>query len=905
MLDQNNLTGEIPSWLGGFTKLVALILSKNNLTGSIPPSLGNLTSLQALYLNNNQLEGSIPEDIGRLNNLQWLPLYVNRLSGMVPENVFNLPSLVAFGVDQNDLHGALPPNWGNNQSNLEFIYLAVNHFTGNVPSSLANATMINTIDLGVNNFTGMIPPEIGTLCPVIFSFDSNQIEASSTKGWEFIMPLTNCTRLSVLSFRNNMLAGELPVSITNLSTNLQVLYTGFNQIQGSIPPGIGNLVNLQKLFLSHNHFVGVLPSTIGQLKMMRALGVDGNLLSGTIPPSICNLTLLQTITLDNNNLEGSLPLCMGNLQQLSVATLSRNAFAGPIPREIFNLPSLSFILDLSNNHFEGPLPPEVGSLSKLVYLNISQNNLSGSLPETLSSCQSLLELHLDGNSFNGSLPTSISEMRGLAVLNLRNNFLSGAIPPEFGRMKGLEELYLAHNNLSGQIPLTFQNMTSLYQLDISFNHLSGLVPMEGVFAKSTGFLFVGNDGLCGGVQELHLPPCPVRSRKHRGMKHQVVLIIIVVSIGSLLCLTLALLSYWRWKKGSHSTTLATTESSFVDRKYPKVSYAELLRGTDGFSTDNLIGRGRYGSVYKCRLSLEAVETEVAVKVFDLQQSGSSKSFEVECEALSKIRHRNLISVVTCCSSYDSKQNNFKAIVFDFMPNQSLDKWLHPHDSNPGSHVSRPMPGLTLLQRLNIAVNVADAIEYLHNNCEPPIVHCDLKPSNILLDADFVACVGDFGIAKILSDSEDAPAANSKSFTGIRGTIGYVAPEYGEGGHATLCGDVFSFGVLLLEMFTAKAPTDATFVNGLTLQSFVEMAFPEKLMYIVDPVLLTTDETIAGKPPHRSIGGGKIDNAVISVTRLALSCSRLTPSERMPMRDAAIEIHKIRDCYLTCLSRAHN
>ncbi|WVZ53257.1 hypothetical protein U9M48_004226 [Paspalum notatum var. saurae] len=823
MLDKNNLTGEIPSWLGGFTELVALILSKNNLTGSIPPSLGNLTSLQALYLNNNQLEVSIPEDIGRLSNLQWLPLYANRLSGMVPENVFKLPAMVAFGVDQNDLHGALPPNWGNNQSNLEFIYLGINHFTGNVPASLANATMIDTIDLGVNNFTGMIPPEIGTLCPVIFSFDSNQIEASSTKGWEFIMPLTNCTRLSVLSFRYNMFAGELPVSITNLSTNLQVLYTGFNQIQGSIPPGIGNLVNLQKLFLSHNRFVGVLPSTIGQLKMMRALAVDGNLLSGTIPPSICNLTLLQRITLDNNNLEGSLPLCMGNL----VATLSRNAFAGPIPREIFNLPSLSFILDLSNNHFEGPLPPEVRSLSKLAYLNISQNNLSGSLPETLSSCQSLLELHLDGNSFNGSLPTSISEMRGLAMFNLRNNFLSGAIPQEFGRMKVLEELYLAHNNLSGQIPVTFQSMTSLHQLDISFNHLTGLIPMEGVFAKSTGFLFVGNDGLCGGVQELHLPPCPVRSRKHRGMKHQLVLIIIVVSIGSLLCLTLTLFSYSRWKKGSHSTTLATTERSFMDHKYPKVSYAELLQGTDGFSTANLIGSGRYGSVYKCRLSLKAVETEVAVKVFDLQLSGSSKSFEVECEALSKIRHRNLISVVTCCSSSDSKQNNFKAIVFDFMPNQSLDK---------------PIPGLTLLQRLNIAVNVADAIEYLHNNCEPPIVHCDLKPSNILLDADFVACVGDFGIAKILSDSEDVPAANSKSFTGIRGTIGYVAPEYGEGGHVSLCGDVFSFGVLLLEMFTAKAPTDAMFVNGLTLQRFVEMAFPDKLMYIVDPVLLTTDET---------------------------------------------------------------
>ncbi|XP_066339600.1 probable LRR receptor-like serine/threonine-protein kinase At3g47570 isoform X2 [Miscanthus floridulus] len=898
ILDKNHLTGEIPSWLGGFPKLVALILSKNNLTGSIPPSLGNLTYLQALYLQYNQLEGSIPKELGRLKNLQWFALFANHLSGEVPEAVFNLSSVIGFGVDQNDLHGTLPSNWGNNQPNLEFIYLAVNHFTGNVPASLANATMIDTIDLGLNNFTGRMPPEIGTLCPSIFSFDSNQIEASTMEGWEFVTLLTNCTWLRVLSFRNNMLAGQLPASVGNLSsTHLQVLYTGFNEIYGNIPPGIGNLVNLQKLFLSHNHFSGVLPSTIYRLKMMRALGIDGNMLSGTIPPSIGNLTLLQIITMDNNNLEGSLPSSISNLQMLSVATLSRNAFAGPIPKEIFNLSSLSYILDLSDNHFNGPLPPEVGSLTKLVYLNISRNNLSGSLPDTLSNCQSLLELHLDDNSFSGSLPTSISEMYGLVVLNLTENFLSGAIPQEFGRLKGLEELYLAHNNLSGQIPMTLQNMTSLSQLDISFNHLSGLVPMQGVFAKSTGFLFVGNNELCGGLQELHLPACPVHSRKHRDMKRHVVLIIII-STGSLFCVILVLLSfYWRRKKGPHATTMAGAAISFLDDKYPKVSYAELFQGTNGFSGSNLIGRGRYGSVYKGTLSLKNVETEVAVKVFDLQQSGSSKSFVVECGALSKIRHRNLISVITCCSSSDSKQNNFKAIVFELMPNQSLDKWLHY--LNPDSDVSRPIPGLTLLQRLNIAVNVADAMDYLHNNCEPPIVHCDLKPSNILLNVDFVACVGDFGIAKILSDSEGDPVINSNTFTGIRGTVGYVAPEYGEGGQVSLCGDVFSFGVLLLEMFTGKAPTDAMFVDGLTLQGFVEIAFPEKLMDIIDPVLLSTDETYARN------GGEEIENAITSVSKLALSCTKLTPSERKPMSDAAAEMRKIRSCYLANLPRANN
>ncbi|KAL6659194.1 hypothetical protein ACP70R_003234 [Stipagrostis hirtigluma subsp. patula] len=811
MLDKNHFTGDIPTWLGGFPNLVALILSKNNLTGTLPPSLGNLSSLEALYVQYNQLVGSIPEELGRLNNLQWFAVFANRFSGTIPGSMFNISSMVAFGVDQNDFHGTLPANWGNNQPNLEFIYLSVNHFTGPVPASLANGTMMNTLDLSLNNFTGTMPQEIGTLCPRILSFDSNQIEASRNKGWEFITLLTNCTRLRVLSFQNNILSGELPGSITNLSTGLQ------------------------KLFLSHNHLDGVLPSTIGQLKMLVGWGVDGNLLSGNVPSSIGNLTQLQIITFDNNKFEGPLPMSIQNLQQLYVATLSHNAFTGPLPTQIFNLSSLSYILDLADNSFVGPFPPKVGSLTKLGYLSISRNNLSGSLPDALSNCQSLLKLYLDDNSFSGTLPSSISKMRGSVVLNLAKNVLSGAIPQEFGHMEGLEELDLSHNNFSGK------------------------------------------------------------------MKHLIILAAII-STGSLFCFIFACLFYWRRKRGVHSTTITATALALMDDKYPKVSYADLVQGTDGFSDTNLIGRGRYGSVYKCRLSLKNVETVVAVKIFNLQQPGSSKTFVAECEALSKIRHRNLICIITCCSTTDPRQNDFKALVFEFMPNQSLDKWLHYQ--SPGLDVSSPIPCLTLTQRLNIAVDIAEALDYLHNNCEPPIVHCDLKPSNILLNEDFVACVGDFGLAKILSDSEGEQLINSTSFTGIRGTIGYVAPEYGDGAQVSSCGDVFRFGVLLLEMFTGKAPTDAMFVDGLTLQSYVETKFPHNLMDIVDPILLSSDDICQRMPQHRSDGGVDIDNTIKSVIGLALSCSKLTPSDRICMRDAAAEMRKIRDSYVTGKSRGN-
>jgi hypothetical protein len=254
----------------------------------------------------------------------------------------------------------------------------------------------------------------------------------------------------------------------------------------------------------------------------------------------------------------------------------------------------------------------------------------------------------------------------------------------------------------------------------------------------------------------------------KGKLHLILKVTVPVS-STVLCFALVLV-YITLRKKQKSQSTALEGFHLIDDKYPKVSYAELVQGTNGFDANNLLGRGRYGSVYKCSLQLKNAMTTVAVKVFDLQQSGSSKSFISECEALSKIRHRNLISVITCCSSSDSNQIEFKALVFEFMPNGSLDRWIHLDVHSP-----QPLRGLTLTQRLNIAVDVADAIDYLHSNCDPPIVHCDLKPSNILLNQDFMAHVGDFGLAKVLSDSTSEHLINSKSTVGIKGTIGYVAP----------------------------------------------------------------------------------------------------------------------------------
>ncbi|KAL6128706.1 hypothetical protein ACLB2K_072061 [Fragaria x ananassa] len=170
-----------------------------------------------------------------------------------------------------------------------------------------------------------------------------------------------------------------------------------------------------------------------------------------------------------------------------------------------------------------------------------------------------------------------------------------------------------------------------------------------------------------------------------------------------------------------------------------------------------------------------------------------------------------------------------------MENGSLEEWLHPFAR--AEEVIEAPKTLSLVQRLDVFIDVASALDYLHNHCETPIVHCDLKPSNVLLDSDMTGHVSDFGLSRFLKDPTPSVSGNQSSSIGIKGTVGYAAPEYGMGGDVSTYGDVYSFGILLLEMFTGKKPTDHMFSDNLNLHNYVKSALPGRTLEISESLLL--------------------------------------------------------------------
>ncbi|EYU30656.1 hypothetical protein MIMGU_mgv1a025198mg, partial [Erythranthe guttata] len=808
-LSSNEFNGQIPSTISKCSQLRLLSLSYNKFSGFVPRGIGNLTSLEILYLGSNALTGEIPEELGNLRNLKELGMGDNFLIGSIPSAIFNISSLQYINIANCNLTGALPRDMCSRTSQLESVYFHVNELVGELPEKLGECEALQIVSLSYNNMTGVIPRGVGnlTMLEMFYVGYNNLIEISS-----LITALTNCRHLTKLGLGSNLFNGTLPVSVGNLSTSLEYFYAYECRIHGAIPHEFGNLINLIILSLFGNQLTGSIPNTLVNLRNLQGLALSRNRISGTIPYTLCGLRSLNGILLHQNQITGVIPECIGNLTALREVNMGNNKLNSGIPTSLWQLNDL-LKLNLSSNFLTGPLPPDIGNLKAATLLDLSTNRLSG------------------------TIPTSVEDLHNMINLSLAHNSFRGAIPELIGKMMNLEELDLSHNNLSGNIPISLEGLLYLTYFDVSFNDLSGQIPSKGPFKNFAGQFFINNGGLCGDPR-YGVPQCHNRRSKIRKTILRVVYVLLGFA-GLVFFLTLAYVFITYRRK-----EVVETQENLSSGAAPlRASYYDLLQATGRFNESHLLGAGGFSSVYKGTLQNGE---EVAIKVFNSQVEKAFESFDTECEVLRSLRHRNLCKVVSACSNED-----FKALVLEYMPNGSLDKWLH----SDGYF-------LDFVRRIGVMIDVACALEYLHYGCSTTVVHCDLKPSNVLLDGDMVGRLSDFGIAKLLGHD------NSFVQTNTFATLGYIAPEYGSQGIVSIRCDVYSFGILLMEVFTGMKPSGERFAGDLSLRSWVEECVPDSINRIIDPKLVKLDD-------EEEYANGTLE-CLSSIMELALKCSMESP-----------------------------
>ncbi|ONK63685.1 uncharacterized protein A4U43_C07F17830 [Asparagus officinalis] len=700
--------------------LQVIAVDDNQLTGQIPSSFSHFLNLQALALSYNRLTGPVPADLSCLQELSLLDLTDNNLTGKIPPSLGSLTSLKRLDIPANNLEGEIPKQLGN-LSGLQELLLGGNKLIGSIPVSLFNLSVMNHFELGDNRLTGSVPPMLGQSMPLlnVFNIEFNQLSGSM----DFITSLSNCNNLQKLSIQQNELGGFLADSVGNLSMSLRYFIAGANHIKGNISPALGNLSGLL------------------------ALDLGGNEFEGAIPPSLATLQRLQRLSLANNKISMSIPIALGMLTSLSALDLGGNKLSGAIPDSLGNLTGLQF-LSLYNNALSSKIPQNLWRLRSLIDFSLSQNALNGSIPPEIGNLNTLNKLDLSENRFSGNITSSLGELQMIIYLDLSKNSFEGQIPQSFGGLVSIQYLNLSTNLLSGDIPKSLANLRYLDVLDLSFNKLAGQIPQGRVFSNVTIPSLEGNKALCGAPQ-LDFPPCSTRIVHSHSRNKLHLLQYILPSIALLVVLSCLFLIYTIHRRRKQRN-LASADFQ-PPGEHRMISYHDLARATNKFNEANLLGRGSFGSVFRGCLDDGLV---VAVKVLNMEVEGASKSFDAECATLSSARHRNLIKIISVCSSLD-----FKALIIQFMPNGSLEQWLYSGNCC-----------LDLLQRLNIMVDVSSALEYLHHRHPQVILHCDLKPSNILLDEEMVAHVSDFGIAKLLLGNGRSIASASTP-----GTIGYIAP----------------------------------------------------------------------------------------------------------------------------------
>ncbi|XP_052203517.1 receptor-like protein kinase HSL1 [Diospyros lotus] len=803
----NSVNGTLPENISDCRSLEHLDLAQNLLTGKLPGALSDLPNLVHLDLSGNNFSGDIPASFGTFRRLEVISLVENLLDGEVPAFLGNVSTLKQLNLSYNPFSPSrIPPEFGN-LTNLEVLWLTGCNLVGRIPDPLGQLKRLTDLDVALNNLNGPIPSSLTELSSLVqLELYNNSLSGElPPTGW------SKMAALRLLDTSMNQLSGPIPDELCSLPLESLNLYE--NQFEGNLPASIAKSPNLYELRIFENRLSGELPRDLGKNSPLLWIDVSSNNFSGKIPGGLCENGVLDELLMLHNSFSGEIPAALGECRSLTRVRLGKNNLSGAVPAGFWGLPHV-YLLELSGNSFTGEIAKTIAGASNLSALLISNNRYSGSIPEEIGSLENLVEftggdnwftgqlpasilnlrrlerLDLHNNSLSGDLPTGIHSWKKLNELNLADNDFSGNVPEEIGTLSGLNYLDLSGNQFSGKIPIGLQNL-KLNQLNLSNNRLSGDIPplyAKEIYKRS----FLGNLGLCGGIAGL----CDSRNgEKNLGYLWLLRSIFMLAALVFIVGVVWFYWKYWNFKKAKN----AIDRSKWTLMSFHKLGFSEY-EILDCLDEDNVIGAGASGKVYKGVLSngdavavkklwggSKLVDESGDIEKGRIQDDG----FEAEVETLGKIRHKNIVKLLCCCTTRDCN-----LLVYEYMPNGSLGDLLH---GNKSGMLDWPI-------RYKIAVDAAEGLSYLHHDCVPPIVHRDVKSNNILLDSDFGARVADFGVAKAV----DAIGKGTKSMSVIAGSCGYIAPEYAYTLRVNEKSDIYSLGVVILELVTGRRPVDPEF-----------------------------------------------------------------------------------------------
>lgn len=794
----------------GFPLLEVLDLSFNSFSGDVRTQLSSLLKLRSLNLSSNNLAGDVPTSM--TPSLEELVLSINNFSGSIPIALFNYQNLTMLDLSQNNLNGDVPDEFLK-LPKLKTLLLSGNQLSGNIPVSVSNVASLARFAANQNNFTGFIPSGITKNVKML---DLSYNELSGVIPSDILSPVG----LWTVDLTHNKLEGPIPSSLSPTLYRLRL--GGGNSLNGTIPATIGDASTLAYLELDSNQLTGSIPLELGRCKSLSLLNLASNKFQGPVPDAISSLDKLVVLKLQMNNLDGPIPSVFSNLTSLITLNLSGNSFTGGIPREIGKLPKLSI-------------------------LNLQRNKISGTIPDSLHLLTSLIELNLGNNILTGTIPTMPTKLS--TVLNLSHNNLSGSIPSNIDLLSDLEILDLSYNNLYGEVPASLAKLESLTQLVLSYNHLSGSIP---IFRQHVDIATNGNPDLTNGTRNYDNAPTSGKRRTHNTV------IIVVAITGALvgLCLLAAIVTISYSKRiyrvedegpstedvariiNGHLITMNSIHTSAID-------FVKAMEAVSNHS--NIFLKTRFCTYYKAVMPNGSTYSLKQINCSDkIFQIGSQGKVAHELEVLGKLSNSNvmvpLAYVLTEDNAYIIYEHVHKGTVFDF---------LHAGRSDV----------LDWPSRYSIAFGLAQGLTFLHG-CTQPVLLLDLSTRTVHLKSMNEPQIGDVELYKIVDTLK-----SSGSLSTIAGTVGYIPPEYAYTMRLTMAGNVYSFGVILLELLTGKPSVS----DGIELAKWALSlsGSPDQREQILDTRVSRTSAAVHSQ--------------MLSVLNIALACVALSPDARPKMR----------------------